>query len=143
MHSYLNAGKCCHAIVISDHHITQASEVPNTKLEGPRRGLSFKPVHAVAVLWFASLREGHTLRHGKRILASIEPDKDWPGMWRVRLPNGQLTDTVNLTRAKDAAVVLALDMSVGRAGAVFLRRAAPRRPHSSKPISQILFGLLV
>jgi len=64
-------------------------------------------------------------------------------MWRVRLPNGQLTDTVNLTRAKDAAVVLALDMSVGRAGAVFLRRAAPRRPHSSKPISQILFGLLV
>src|SRR5215471_7521488 len=66
-----------------------------------------------------SLRDGHTLRHGKRILASIEPDKDWPGMWRVRLPNGQLTDTVNLTWAKDAAVVLALDMSAGRAGAVF------------------------
>lgn len=55
MHSYLNAGKCCHAIVISDHHITQASEVPNTKLEGPRRGLSFKPVHAVAVLWFEAV----------------------------------------------------------------------------------------
>ena len=30
-------------------------------------------------------------------------DPDWPNMWRVRLPNGQLTDMVNLTRAKDAA----------------------------------------
>jgi hypothetical protein len=30
-------------------------------------------------------------------------DADWPNMWRVRLPNGQLTDMVNLTRAKDAA----------------------------------------
>ena len=30
-------------------------------------------------------------------------DPDWPNMWRVRLPNGKLTDMVNLTRAKDAA----------------------------------------
>lgn len=30
-------------------------------------------------------------------------DPDWPNMWRLRLPNGQLTDMVNLTRAKDAA----------------------------------------
>ena len=30
-------------------------------------------------------------------------DPDWPNMWRVRLPNGQLTDLGNLTRAKDAA----------------------------------------
>ena len=37
----------------------------------------------------------------------IEPDPIWPGMWRVRLPNGQLSDMVNLTRANDAAVVLA------------------------------------
>jgi hypothetical protein len=29
-------------------------------------------------------------------------DPDWPDMWRLRLPNGQLTDMVNLTRAKDA-----------------------------------------
>jgi hypothetical protein len=34
-------------------------------------------------------------------------DPDWPNMWRVRLPNGQLTDMVNLTRAKDAAKSLA------------------------------------
>jgi len=29
-------------------------------------------------------------------------------MYRVRLPDGRLTDIVNLTRAKDAAVSLAL-----------------------------------
>ena len=43
-----------------------------------------------------------------RVLASIEPDQTWPGMWRVRLPDGNLTDMVNLSRAKDAAVSLAL-----------------------------------
>jgi hypothetical protein len=31
-------------------------------------------------------------------------------MWRVRLPNGGASDMVNLTRAKDAALVLALGM---------------------------------
>ena len=41
------------------------------------------------------------------VLASIEPDTDWPGMWRVRLPDGRLTDMVNLSRAKDAALSLA------------------------------------
>jgi hypothetical protein len=34
---------------------------------------------------------------------TIVRDPDWPNMWRVRLLNGQLTDMVNLTRAKDAA----------------------------------------
>jgi hypothetical protein len=43
-----------------------------------------------------------------RVLASIEPDRAWPGMWRVRLPDGHLTDMVNLSRARDAAASLAL-----------------------------------
>jgi hypothetical protein len=43
-----------------------------------------------------------------RVLASVEPDLTWPGMWRVRLPDGYLTDMVNLSRAKDAAASLAL-----------------------------------
>jgi hypothetical protein len=42
------------------------------------------------------------------VLASIEPDQTWPGMWCVRLPDGYLTDMVNLSRAKDAAASLAL-----------------------------------
>jgi hypothetical protein len=32
----------------------------------------------------------------------IVPDAKWPGMYRLRLPDGSLTDMVNLTRAKDA-----------------------------------------
>jgi hypothetical protein len=32
----------------------------------------------------------------------IVPDAKWPGMYRVRLPGGSLTDMVNLTRARDA-----------------------------------------
>jgi hypothetical protein len=36
----------------------------------------------------------------------IVPDKRWPGMYRLRLPDGSLTDMVNLTRAKDALAEL-------------------------------------
>ena len=31
------------------------------------------------------------------------PDKEWPGMYRVRGPNSSVTDMINLTRARDAA----------------------------------------
>ena len=33
---------------------------------------------------------------------SIVPDAKWPGMYRLRFPDGRLSDMVNLTRAKDA-----------------------------------------
>ena len=53
--------------------------------------------------------EGHRLRLSTgRLLATVGPDRHWAGMYRVRLPNGQLTDMVNLSRAKDAAIALAL-----------------------------------
>lgn len=39
----------------------------------------------------------------ERVGVTLVQDSEWPNMWRVRLPNGQLTDMVNLTRAKDAA----------------------------------------
>ena len=42
------------------------------------------------------------------VLATIEPDLSWPGLWPVHLPNGNLTDKVNLSRATDAAASLAL-----------------------------------
>ena len=48
----------------------------------------------------------HSIR--RRVLAAVEPDRDWPGMWRVRMPDGHLTDMVNLSRVKDAAASLAL-----------------------------------
>ena len=55
--------------------------------------------------------EGNQLRplSGRgRPLAFIEPDKTWPGMWRVRLVDGWLTEMANLSRAKDAAASHAL-----------------------------------
>jgi hypothetical protein len=42
------------------------------------------------------------------VLTTIEPDTDWPNLYRVRLPDGHLTDMVNLMHAKDAALPLAL-----------------------------------
>jgi hypothetical protein len=54
--------------------------------------------------------DGNRLRlHSGRVLAVVEPDARWSGMWRVRLPNGSLTDLVNMSRARDAAVSLALE----------------------------------
>jgi hypothetical protein len=35
-------------------------------------------------------------------------------MWRVRYPDGRLADMVNLTRAKDAAVSIALSLLNGQ-----------------------------
>jgi hypothetical protein len=51
---------------------------------------------------------GNELRYGRRVVATIEPDAEWPKLYRVRLSNGHLTDLVNRTRAKDAARCLAI-----------------------------------
>jgi hypothetical protein len=48
------------------------------------------------------------------VLASIEPDRIWPGTWRIRLADGYLTTLVNLSRAKDAASSLASTALNGR-----------------------------
>jgi hypothetical protein len=53
---------------------------------------------------------GRELRLGSkrgRVLASVEPDAEWPELWRVRFGT-HLSDTVNLSRAKDAAMVLVM-----------------------------------
>ena len=52
--------------------------------------------------------KGNDLIFRRRIVASIVPDSKWPQMWRVSLPSGDLTDMVNLCRARDAARSLAL-----------------------------------
>ena len=48
------------------------------------------------------------LKRGGEPLGEIVPDPQWKGMWRVRLPDGTLSDMVNITRARDAARSLAL-----------------------------------
>ncbi len=54
--------------------------------------------------------EGDELRLRKtgRQVAEIVPHAEWPGLYRIKLADGRLSDTVNKTRAKDAAVSLAL-----------------------------------
>jgi len=46
---------------------------------------------------------------GRKRVAGVVLDGKYPGMWRVQRPDGSLTDMVNLTRAKDAAMALAVD----------------------------------
>ena len=57
---------------------------------------------------------GFELRIGKRRTGFVVvPDTKWPGMYRVRAPDGGLSDVVNLSRAKDAAVCLACPRGLG------------------------------
>jgi hypothetical protein len=58
---------------------------------------------------FSNVRwDGFRLRLASgRLLATIEPDAQ-SGLYRVRMPNGSLSGLANLSRAKDAAVSLAL-----------------------------------
>jgi hypothetical protein len=62
-------------------------------------GSARAPTHAVQ--W-----KGRGLYLGRKLLATVVPDRDWPGLWHVSLPNGHVTDMVNLSRAKDAAIAL-------------------------------------
>jgi hypothetical protein len=42
----------------------------------------------------------------KNLPREIVPDAKWAGMYRLRLPDGSLSDMLNLTRAKDALAEL-------------------------------------
>jgi hypothetical protein len=49
----------------------------------------------------------HRQNRGRALLAVV-PDDTYLGMWRVRLPDGRLSNLTNISRAKDAAVSIAL-----------------------------------
>jgi hypothetical protein len=51
--------------------------------------------------------KGDWLYAGSRKLIRIVPDQKYPHMWRVELPDDRLTDMVNRSRAKDAALSFA------------------------------------
>ena len=53
-------------------------------------------------------RGTHLYYADRRVPFSIVQDVAYPNMWRVKLPDGRLTDMVNYTRAKDAAVAYGL-----------------------------------
>ena len=41
------------------------------------------------------------------VLANVIPDAKCVGMWRIKWPDGTMSDMVNVTRAKDAAKMIA------------------------------------
>jgi hypothetical protein len=65
----------------------------------------FREVKEKLIKSFLFTTGQHERSHSGRTLV-IEPDAKWRGMWRVGLPDGQLSDMVNLTRGKDAAASL-------------------------------------
>jgi hypothetical protein len=51
--------------------------------------------------------DGNRLKIGNGLSGySIEPDQHYPQMWRVRRPDGSLSDMVNKSRAGDAAMAM-------------------------------------
>jgi hypothetical protein len=41
--------------------------------------------------------------NARRPMVRVAPDDNWPGMWRLIWPDGELSDMANLSRIKDAA----------------------------------------
>ncbi|HEX3523224.1 MAG TPA: hypothetical protein VHT52_14185 [Stellaceae bacterium] len=56
--------------------------------------------------------QGDELYYAHRKLnVCVVPDETYPGvMWRVRRPDGTVTDMVSRTRARDAALFIAVSM---------------------------------
>jgi hypothetical protein len=53
----------------------------------------------------------------KEPVLHVIPDEKYPGlMWRIRRLEGPLSDMVNLTRARDGAISVALGILNGRRG---------------------------
>lgn len=61
--------------------------------------------------------DGLQLHYRHRAVVTLVADEDWPELYRVHLPDGRITDMVNLTRAKDAAVALAMHALDGQQAA--------------------------
>jgi hypothetical protein len=70
----------------------------------------------------------------KQPLAEVVPDANWSSMWRVRWPDGGLSDMVNLTRAKDAAFVIAQNGSSARDGKLLHWQTAPLGEARRSPV---------
>jgi hypothetical protein len=83
--------------------------------------------------------EEHELFYGKAKapLIRVIPDEVWPGMWRVVLPGGSLSDLVNLARAKDAAAMICERGPPARDRKMFHWRKSTRPGSKQVPVSLI------
>jgi len=87
---------------------------------------------------------------GPNPLVTIEPDSKYSGMYRIRFPDGGLSDMANLTRAKDAATALALrELNSGGFGAQetappagYVHKMRGKAPRTPDPLSEAPKGSL-
>jgi len=77
----------------------------------------------------------YALHYGRQTtpLCHVNPDEKYPSMYRIHWPNGSVSDMVNLTRAKDAAVHLAIAKD-GSLNWHSLRWDRPERAPEAPPI---------
>lgn len=71
---------------------------------------------AAAVQAAPPKRQAYALHYGgARVpLVLVVPDINWPGMYQLAWPDGRLSDMVNLSRARDAAVTICTSTSPGK-----------------------------
>jgi hypothetical protein len=62
-------------------------------------------IPARALTW-RKIGSGHALylRDRGKALATVEPDSKYPGMWRVHMPDGWISDMANPPWAKEGAI---------------------------------------
>jgi len=76
-------------------------------------------------------------------LATVVPDSVWPGMWRVILPGGQVSDMANMARARDAAECFAERAGCDPRMLHWVQlTASPRRTRSGKSTNATSSSLL-
>jgi hypothetical protein len=97
-----------------------------TKNNAPATMLGPSPSSFLENFHRGALWKGSRLFFRGRVVASIVPDKQWPGMWRVQLPDGHLSDVVNRSRAKDAALALVYAANTDGASRTFRKRRGSR-----------------
>jgi hypothetical protein len=61
-----------------------------------------------------------------RVVAVVAPDPGFPSMFRIKFPDGSISDMANLTRAKDVALSLADAALDGRIRCVRVLRRGER-----------------
>jgi hypothetical protein len=70
----------------------------------------------------------------KRPVAEVVPDEQWRGMWRIRWPDGALSDMGNISRIKDAAFVIAQKGPPARDGSRLYWQNAPIGEARGRPV---------
>jgi hypothetical protein len=93
---------CSSACRVASHRATDcnANSATHRPSEAPQASQNSSGRH-----WTSSEpKNAHTAEKPLSVTRgfAIVPDAKWPGMYRIRRPDGSLSDTMNLTRAKDA-----------------------------------------